>query len=180
MADSSLRDVVIIGGGHNGLVCAAYLASAGLKVTVSQVDGPGAAGSVVGTDPAAGTSVKKNSTVTLQLSNGNQGGQQGSGRGGQGGTVFGTGAQPAAVQEVQSPERARRRLLVRVAARCCSSSGPSSGRTRAGAKELLQLQDDVGEKQGEGDASPNDGFVEGTAELFQSGDAKDYAHFEKD
>jgi hypothetical protein len=42
------------------------------------------------------------------------------------------------------------------------------------------LQDDVGEKQGEGDASPNDGFVEGTAELFQSGDAKDYAHFEKD
>ena len=34
MADSSLRDVVIIGGGHNGLVCAAYLASAGLRVTV--------------------------------------------------------------------------------------------------------------------------------------------------
>src|SRR6476646_2793952 len=28
------RDVLIIGGGHNGLVCAAYLASAGLKVTV--------------------------------------------------------------------------------------------------------------------------------------------------
>ena len=27
-------DVVIIGGGHNGLVCAFYLASAGLKVTV--------------------------------------------------------------------------------------------------------------------------------------------------
>ena len=34
MADATLRDVVIIGGGHNGLVCAAYLASAGLKVTV--------------------------------------------------------------------------------------------------------------------------------------------------
>jgi phytoene dehydrogenase-like protein len=34
MADSALRDVVIIGGGHNGLVCAAYLASGGLKVTV--------------------------------------------------------------------------------------------------------------------------------------------------
>ncbi|HLZ96466.1 MAG TPA: NAD(P)/FAD-dependent oxidoreductase [Steroidobacteraceae bacterium] len=34
MADSGQRDVVIIGGGHNGLVCAAYLASAGLKVTV--------------------------------------------------------------------------------------------------------------------------------------------------
>ncbi len=34
MNDSSRRDAVIIGGGHNGLVCAAYLASAGLKVTV--------------------------------------------------------------------------------------------------------------------------------------------------
>jgi len=33
MADSQ-RDVVIVGGGHNGLVCAAYLAAAGLKVTV--------------------------------------------------------------------------------------------------------------------------------------------------
>jgi len=28
------RDAIIIGGGHNGLVCAAYLAEAGLKVTV--------------------------------------------------------------------------------------------------------------------------------------------------
>src|SRR5580700_1319327 len=27
-------DALIIGGGHNGLVCAAYLAGAGLKVTV--------------------------------------------------------------------------------------------------------------------------------------------------
>src|SRR5450755_1524331 len=34
MADSNTRDVVIVGGGHNGLVCAAYLAAAGLKVTV--------------------------------------------------------------------------------------------------------------------------------------------------
>ena len=34
MADSNMQDVVIIGGGHNGLVCASYLASAGLKVTV--------------------------------------------------------------------------------------------------------------------------------------------------
>jgi len=34
MADSKPRDVVVIGGGHNGLVCAAYLAAAGLKVTV--------------------------------------------------------------------------------------------------------------------------------------------------
>ncbi len=31
---ASETDVVIIGGGHNGLVCAAYLAEAGLKVTV--------------------------------------------------------------------------------------------------------------------------------------------------
>ncbi|SCK05930.1 NAD(P)/FAD-dependent oxidoreductase [Vogesella sp. LIG4] len=29
-----MRDVIIIGGGHNGLVCAHYLARAGLKVTV--------------------------------------------------------------------------------------------------------------------------------------------------
>ena len=29
-----MRDAIIVGGGHNGLVCAAYLAAAGLKVTV--------------------------------------------------------------------------------------------------------------------------------------------------
>jgi phytoene dehydrogenase-like protein len=29
-----MRDVIIVGGGHNGLVCAAYLAKAGLSVTV--------------------------------------------------------------------------------------------------------------------------------------------------
>ncbi len=34
MAESALRDAVIVGGGHNGLVCAAYLAAHGLKVTV--------------------------------------------------------------------------------------------------------------------------------------------------
>jgi phytoene dehydrogenase-like protein len=34
VAESQPRDAVIIGGGHNGLVCAAYLAAAGLKVTV--------------------------------------------------------------------------------------------------------------------------------------------------
>ena len=33
-ADRGQTDAVIIGGGHNGLVCAAYLAEAGLKVTV--------------------------------------------------------------------------------------------------------------------------------------------------
>ena len=32
--DDIMPDVVVIGGGHNGLVAAAYLAAAGLKVTV--------------------------------------------------------------------------------------------------------------------------------------------------
>jgi len=34
MSNSASQDAVIIGGGHNGLVCAAYLGAAGLKVTV--------------------------------------------------------------------------------------------------------------------------------------------------
>ena len=34
MSQSTEADAVIIGGGHNGLVCAAYLAAAGLSVTV--------------------------------------------------------------------------------------------------------------------------------------------------
>jgi phytoene dehydrogenase-like protein len=34
VADPGRRDVLVIGGGHNGLVCAAYLAAAGLSVTV--------------------------------------------------------------------------------------------------------------------------------------------------
>jgi hypothetical protein len=42
------------------------------------------------------------------------------------------------------------------------------------------MQGDVREKDGEGDASPHDRFVEGVAKLFQAGDADDYAHFEKD
>ena len=39
MAETQTRDAVIIGGGHNGLVCAFYLASAGLKVTVCEARG---------------------------------------------------------------------------------------------------------------------------------------------
>ena len=39
MADTKPRDIVIIGGGHNGLVCAAYLAAAGLTVTVLESRG---------------------------------------------------------------------------------------------------------------------------------------------
>src|SRR5216683_6017916 len=62
-----------------------------------------------------------------------------------------------------------------------SSNGRSSCRSRAGATKLLPLQGDISEKQGEGDASPHDSFIEGTAgNLSQSGDAEDYAHFEKD
>jgi phytoene dehydrogenase-like protein len=34
VADTAACDAVIVGGGHNGLVCAAYLAAAGLQVTV--------------------------------------------------------------------------------------------------------------------------------------------------
>ncbi|AAK25083.1 phytoene desaturase family protein [Caulobacter vibrioides] len=39
MAVTQTRDAVIIGGGHNGLVCAFYLAKAGLKVTVCEARG---------------------------------------------------------------------------------------------------------------------------------------------
>jgi phytoene dehydrogenase-like protein len=34
VAEPDIRDAIIVGGGHNGLVCASYLAAAGLKVTV--------------------------------------------------------------------------------------------------------------------------------------------------
>jgi phytoene dehydrogenase-like protein len=38
-AGSASADALIVGGGHNGLVCAAYLAAAGLKVTVLEQRG---------------------------------------------------------------------------------------------------------------------------------------------
>ncbi|MBP2364754.1 Stk1 family PASTA domain-containing Ser/Thr kinase [Pseudonocardia parietis] len=42
------------------------------SVSVSQVDGGGTAGQVVGTTPAAGTRVAKDQTITIQVSRGNQ------------------------------------------------------------------------------------------------------------
>ena len=42
------------------------------NITTSTVDGGGTAGSVAGTSPSAGTRVSKNTTITLQISRGNQ------------------------------------------------------------------------------------------------------------
>ena len=47
------------------------LQDAGLTPQVTQVDGGGDAGKVIGTNPAAGTTVAKGSTVVLQVSTGN-------------------------------------------------------------------------------------------------------------
>ena len=53
---SQTFDVAIIGGGHNGLVCAAYLAAAGLKTVVleqNEIVG-GAAGALIGREVGRG------------------------------------------------------------------------------------------------------------------------------
>src|SRR5580704_446706 len=60
----------------------------------------------------------------------------------------------------------------------CSGSGRSSGRSGAGAK-FLHLQDDIGEKQGEGQAAPDNRFDGVLAESFPAGDTGDEVHLEK-
>ena len=48
MTERGGRDALVIGGGHNGLVCAAYLAAAGLSVTV--LEGRGVVGGAAVTE----------------------------------------------------------------------------------------------------------------------------------
>jgi len=42
------------------------------------------------------------------------------------------------------------------------------------------LEDDVGEEEREGYAGPDDGFIDGFAEIFPAGEAANYADFQKD
>ena len=42
------------------------------------------------------------------------------------------------------------------------------------------MEDDVGEKEGESKAGPDDGFGDGFAEIFPASDSRDHADFEKD
>ncbi|MHC1558370.1 Stk1 family PASTA domain-containing Ser/Thr kinase [Actinomycetospora sp. C-140] len=63
-----LPDVV----GQDRQTATTTLEGVGLRVTVSEVDGGQSAGTVVDTSPGAGSTVPRNSSVTLQVSRGNQ------------------------------------------------------------------------------------------------------------
>ena len=55
MSAAATFDVVVVGGGHNGLVCAAYLAKAGLRPLV--IEARATVGGAAGTDEAIGARV---------------------------------------------------------------------------------------------------------------------------
>ena len=61
-----MRDVAVVGGGHNGLACAAYLAKAGLDVLV--LEGRGVLGGAAATEePWPGYRVSSASYVVSLL-----------------------------------------------------------------------------------------------------------------
>ena len=57
MTTSSTQDAIVVGGGHNGLVAAAYLARAGMRVTVLEA-GPRFGGAVASGQPFAGVAAR--------------------------------------------------------------------------------------------------------------------------
>ncbi len=65
---------------------------------------------------------------------------------------------------------------------CFGRKGCGRGFERGwpGATEILPLEDDVGEEQREGDASPDYRFGHGFAQTFPSGYSRDHAHFQED